>query len=160
MRFRYHPPPCPQLCSRKIQGLWGRKLGLDPQLCCGLALWSSQVLTLLVVFISLVPSNSGTWICMACFCWAGPEAGIGVKDTLLLTLGFVLPNPRPLSTQRSLQLASCGSNNRRAAFSFPSLTSPSKHSRGGQNKQDLHDPARKSRTKEGFFYQLFPFVRR
>lgn len=27
-------------------------------------------------------------ICMSCFCWAGPEAGIGVKDTLP-RLGFV-----------------------------------------------------------------------
>lgn len=49
---------------------------------------------------------------------------------------------------------------------FALLTSPNQYHRGGQSKQGPEQRARKSRTKEGFYFlclyknQLFPFVGR
>lgn len=171
MRFR-HPPP--QLClSRKMQGLQDSKLGFDSQLHSFLALilvGADSAWCLSFPVCPMVSSNSGTRIYMGCFCWAGPEADIGVKSTFLLRLGFVqagCSSSRPSHSPcrcphiRSLQLASCGSNNRLAGvlLPFPDLTQPALQ-RWSKQTGLARDLARKSRTKEDFFYQLFPFVRR
>lgn len=152
--------PSPHLhLSRKTQGLQGSRLGLNSAWP-----WPGSVIS---------ASANSAWCLSFLLCPLVPlEFGdlntyglhlLGIYTHFLSggvcpgwpPIPLFLPSPCP-SHSGSLWLASCESNNRPAVFAFPSLTSPSKHSRRGQSKQDLQDLARKSRTKEGFFYQLFP----